>query len=610
MPGIAGAFSPDPRARARVASMAATLGPDHGASRGQLDQPGLRLHLAWSHHRGSFADCAPIWNEAGTLCLIVTGETFASAEQLQALRRLGHRFGDADASHLVHLVEEQGLAALAQFNGWFSGVLVDLPARRAVLFNDRYGLSRLHVHETLDSLYFASEAKALLRVFPALRRIEASSLAQVHAFGCVLDNRTLYPGLDLLPPGSAWQLSPDGSVRRQAWFDRRTWEDQPTLAPPQFEEQLREVLARRLPAYLRGPQPLAMSLTGGLDGRLLMAWAPQPPGTLPCYSFGGPVRDCVDVVLARRVAQACGQPHRTLRVGRDFLRGFGELAARAVYLSDGEMDVSGAVELHVNGLAREIAPVRLTGNYGSEILRGHVAFRPRALDASLFEPDFARELPAATQAWQAARAQHDLSFIAFAQVPWHHHARLSLEQSQLTVRSPFLDNDLVGLMYRAPPGWRQGAGLSLKLIGQAAPGLARIPTDRGLVGGEPSPADRLRESLQTLALKAEYAWDVGMPPWLARVEGVLAPLHPERLFLGRHKFYHFRLWYREHFGPLLREVLLSPAALGRSVMRPAVLRGMVEAHLAGRANHTLALHRALSTEFIHRELLGPQGAVP
>jgi hypothetical protein len=90
--------------------------------------------------------------------------------------------------------QEQGLAALAQFNGWFSGVLLDLPARRAVLFNDRYGLSRMHVHAADDGLYFASEAKALLRTFPALRRLDAASLAQVHTFGCVLGDRTLYPG--------------------------------------------------------------------------------------------------------------------------------------------------------------------------------------------------------------------------------------------------------------------------------------------------------------------------------------------------------------------------------------------------------------------------------
>ena len=34
-----------------------------------------------------------------------------------------------------------------------------------------------------------------------------------------------------------------------------------------------------------------MSLTGGLDGRMILAWANLSPGILPCYTFGGTYRD-------------------------------------------------------------------------------------------------------------------------------------------------------------------------------------------------------------------------------------------------------------------------------------------------------------------------------
>jgi asparagine synthase (glutamine-hydrolysing) len=408
-----------------------------------------------------------------------------------------------------------------------------------------------------------------------------------------------------------WELLPGGTVSRWRWFEPDAWREAQPLSPQAFLEELREVLSRRFPRYLEGRERVAMSLTGGLDGRLVMAWAPQPPGSLPCYSFGGPVRDGVDAVLARRIARACGQPHQTLHVGGDFLRDFESLAAHAVYLSDGEMDASGAVELHLNARARTIAPVRLTGNYGSEVLRGHLAFRPRAQDPETFEPRFAQAMEEASQAWRTLRAAHDaLGFVVNCQVPWHHHARLSLEQSQLTPRSPFLDNELVALMFRAPPAWREGTSLSLRLVAEAAPALAGIPTDRGLVAGEAGTLRRLHAHWQTFTMKAEYAWDVGMPPALARVEGALAPLHLERVFLGHHKFAHFRLWYREALAGVLRDVLLAPAALARSVYRPQALRRMVESHLAGHANHTLALHRALGHEFIHRELLAPPRAQP
>src|SRR5712672_1406970 len=63
-----------------------------------------------------------------------------------------------------------------------------------------------------------------------------------------------------------------------------------------------------------------MSLTGGLDTRMIMAWHKAAPGSLPCYSFGGMLRDSRDVRVARRVAKACGQPHDTIGVGDEVLR--------------------------------------------------------------------------------------------------------------------------------------------------------------------------------------------------------------------------------------------------------------------------------------------------
>jgi asparagine synthase (glutamine-hydrolysing) len=84
---------------------------------------------------------------------------------------------------------------------------------------------------------------------------------------------------------------------------------------------------------------------------------------------------------------------------------------------------------------------------------------------------------------------------------------------------------------------------------------------------------------------------------------VFAPLHFERLFLGRHKFYHFRIWYRDKLSGYLKDVLLDGRSLARSHVRGKALEGLVNRHVTGRANHTLELHQLLSLELIHRQLL-------
>lgn len=561
------------------------------------------LCVGWVSHGGSFSDCMPLWNERRDVCLIFSGEDFMSVEEI---RRCGGRerdFGPGSARYLIALYEAMGLQFIEKLNGWFSGLLVDLRRKVAVLFNDRYGLGRLYYHQGPERLYFSSEAKSLLEVLPSLRRLDLRGVAETFACGSVLQNRTLFAGISLLPGGSRWSFASNGHVSKERYFSPEAWERQPTMGNVEFYDQLKQTFAGILPRYLGRTNSVAMSLTGGLDGRMIMAWANPSPGALPCYTFGGTYRACADVKIARRIAMLCGQSHRTITLGADFLTQFPSLAEKAVFVSDGAMDVTGAVELYANRAARQIAHVRLTGNYGSEIVRGNVAFRPGKVTEALLEPEFAQSVRAAGATYQAERDGHPLSFIAFKQVPWHHYSRLAVEQSQLTLRSPYLDNDLVALMYRAPSELLSSTETSLRLVHEGNPSLAKLPTDRGLVHGESLLIGRLRKLCAELAVKAEYAYDYGMPQWLAGLDHLLAPLHLERMFLGRHKFYHFRVWYRDQLSQYLKEILLDPRARHRGYLQGHVLERMVNAHTKGWQNWTPEIHRVLTLELLQRQLI-------
>jgi asparagine synthase (glutamine-hydrolysing) len=221
----------------------------------------------------------------------------------------------------------------------------------------------------------------------------------------------------------------------------------------------------------------------------------------------------------------------------------------------------------------------------------------------MLAPDFSALTAEATSTYAVERAIDPLSFIAFKQVPWHHFARLSVERSQLTVRSPFLDNDIVALMYRAPDELRNSLEPSLRFIQDGDARLAAMPTDRGVVYGDPSAWNRLNRLVTELSVKAEYAYDYGMPQRLATLDRLLAPLHLERLFLGRHKFYHFRVWYRDQLAPYVKEVLLDPKSLSRSYLDGREVRRLVEAHTGGRENWTLEIHRLLTLELLQRQLI-------
>jgi asparagine synthase (glutamine-hydrolysing) len=559
----------------------------------------LGVYVGWSAHRGSFADGMPLLNEKSDLVLVFAGEDFPEPGTAERLRARGHALDSSEASYLVHLSEEDP-SFPAGLNGFFHAILVDLAQGTVTLLNDRYGMQRLYYHESKDAFYFAAEAKAILAVRPELRSLDPASLGELIALGAVLENRSLFQGISVMPAASLWRFR-NGSIEHQGtYFDPGEWEAQPALDPDAYYRELRGVFSQKLPRYFSGRQRVAMSLTGGLDTRAVMAWYKGPAGSLPCYTFGGVYRDCRDVLVARRVARACGQPHEVIQVGADFFSRFPQLAERTVYLTEGCAGVSCAPPLYVCQQARDIAPVRMTGNYGDQILRRFRAFKPTLPAAEVFRPELMAHVIAAHETYNRIANTHPLSFAAFRQAPWHHTSLLALEQTQLVQRSPFFDNDLVRINFRARASAIENNKARLRLIADGNPALRSIRTDIGVGGKHEAFLGAMVRRWQDFTFKAEYAYDHGMPQWLARADHALSPFHFERLFLGRHKYYHFRVWYRDVLSKYVQDMLLDHLTLSRPFLDRKAVEAVVRGHLKGDRNYTTEIHKLLSIELLHR----------
>ncbi len=601
MPGIVGLITKSPRAQAesQLQQMLAALRHESFYATGTWIDDKLGIYLGWIAKKNSFSDGMPLRNESRNLLLAFSGEEFPEPGTPRRLRENGHLFNEKGASYLVHLAEEDK-SFPANLNGRFHGLLVNAITGSATLFNDRYGMHRIYYHEAQDGFYFAAEAKAILAVRPELRRVDNRGMGEFVACGCVLGNRTLFEGIHVLPGGSAWTFQGGVLQRKDAYFQPEEWEQQSQLGLEHYYQELKEVFARTLPRYFNGSQRIGLSLTGGLDTRMILAWWKAAPGSLPCYSFGGTYRDCQDVVMARRVAKRCGQAHEVIRVDDEYLSRFAHYAQRTVFLTDGCADVSRSSDLFINEKAAQIAPVRMTGNYGGEVLRRVRAFKPVEPTPGLFSQELLSSVHNAKDTYADVLRRYPLSFAVFCQAPWYHYSLLALEETQLSLRSPYLDNDFVRTVFRAPDVATTNNDVSLRLILDGDAALYTIRTDRGLAGERnPLSAAILREYLE-FTFKAEYAYDYGMPQWVSRIDHAFGPLHLERLFLGRHKFYHFRVWYRDKLATYIRETLLDSRTLSRPYLNRQMVETIVNGHLNGGLNYTSAIHKVLTLELLHR----------
>jgi asparagine synthase (glutamine-hydrolysing) len=599
VPGIVGLVTKLPRewAEPQLARMVEALRHESFYVTDTWIDESLGVYVGWVARKNSFADEMPIRNESGDVVLVFSGEDYPEPGTARRLKERGHGCEEGGPSYLVHLYEESS-NFLKDLNGRFQGLLADRARGTATLFNDRFGLQRIYFHEARDAFYFSAEAKAILAVRPELRSADPRGLAEFIGSGCVLENRTLFRGVYALPPGSAWSFRGGTLEKKATYFEPREWEEQEPLDAESYYGQLREAFTTRLPRYFDGREHVGVSLTGGLDTRIIMACRKAPAGSLPCYTFGSMYRENQDVYLARRVAEICDQPYQVITVDQDFLTKFAHYAERTLYLTDGCVDVVRSADLYNNEIARQIAPVRMVGTFGSEIIRAAVMFKHVPPAANLFQGEILSEISRAAATYQDQLRGNRTSVVAFRQPAAYNFGVLMLEQTQLTLRSPYLDNEVVRTVYRAPRVDRS-EDVRLRLIRDGSPTLARLRTDRGL-GGSNGLAGAVARAYLEFTFKAEYAYDYGMPQWVARVDNSFKPFHLERLWLGRHKVVHFRLWYRTFLAKYVQEILLDPRTLARPYLEGSGVEAIVRGHLKGDRNYTTEIHRLLSLELLHR----------
>ena len=602
MPGIIGLITKQPRqwAEPQLLRMVNCLRHESFYVTGTWTDESLGVYVGWVARENSFSADMPVRNERDDVVLVFAGEDYPSPDTARRLKGRGHNCDGDGPSYLVHLYEEDP-SFPKNLNGRFQGLVADHARGVVTLFNDRFGLQRIYYHESQDAFYFGAEAKAILNVRPELRSVNPRGLGEFISCGCVLEDRTLFEGIHTLPPASAWKFRGGALESKTRYFEPREWEEQEPLDAEAYYVQLRDSFTRSLPRYFAGPEQVGISLTGGLDTRIIMAWRKAKPGSLPCYTFGSMYRENQDVHLARRVAEICGQPYQVVTVAEEVVRRFPELAERTLYLTDGCVDVSRSLDLYNNAMARQIAPVRMVGTFGSEIIRGAVMFKHVAPSQDIYQPQVLAEVSRAATTYQNELKGNRTSAVAFRQSAVYHFGVLALEQSQLTLRSPYLDNEIVRTVFRAPRT-ESGEDVRLRLIREGSPELAQLRTDRGL-GGSNSLIGAMTRAYLEFTFKAEYSYDYGMPQWVARVDHSLTALHLERLWLGRHKLFHFRWWYRTILAKYLKEILLDPRSLSRPYINRKAVEAIVQGHLGGNRNYTTEIHRLLSLELLHRLFL-------
>ena len=283
MCGIVAAFSRRDSVSA-VALQRGTQSLHHRGPDGHRHWISRDCRVGLGHTRLSIIDLVtgdqPIASEDGRTHIVVNGEFYGYEPIQRELEDDGHRLRTrSDSEIALHLYEELSTECLHRLRGEFAFVIWDEANRVMFAARDRFGIKPLFYAFHGETLYFASEVKALFAMgVPA--RWDAESVGQTVEFGGHT-MRTLFDGVFQIPAGH-YLLATDRHVQvKQYWdFHYPKAEEATTLSDAEYSAELRHVLEEAVRLRLRADVPVGCYLSGGLDSCSMLGLAarhhPEP----------------------------------------------------------------------------------------------------------------------------------------------------------------------------------------------------------------------------------------------------------------------------------------------------------------------------------------------
>lgn len=569
----------------------------------------------------------PLFNEDGSVAVVLNGEIYNYRELRAELERSGHRFAtQSDTEVIAHLYEEDGADLVQRLHGMFGLAVWDAKRQRLLLARDRVGKKPLYYAHRGDELSVASELGALLQDERVPRDVDHQALDAYLAYRWVPAPMTAFRAVRKLPPGSTLIFEDGRATVSRYWrldFSRTRTVADAREVHEELRAHIRTATARRMISDV----PLGAFLSGGIDSTAVVAaMAETSSEPVKTFSIGFASEKFNELPLARLVAERYGTEHHELIVEPDAL----DMIPRIVrHYGEPFADDSAIPSFYVAEMARRHVTVALNGDGGDESFGGYPRYAVNRASAQLerLPLPLRRALAAAgmrvpesgtIDSWRSRirRAAETLALDGAGRyVAYMTHLNGLRRERLYTAEYRRLVGESVAFDVMGLPWRESGAGeivdrmldvdtqtylpddlLTKMDIATMASSLeARSPfLDHQLMEFAASlPAD-----LKVRGRETKVILRSALRGWVPD-EILDAPKRGFRLPLGD--------WFRGELRGYTRDVLLDARAAGRGYFDQSYVRELLDRHGNGVQDHSQGIWTLLMFELWHREFVdGPQ----
>ncbi len=222
---------------------------------------------------------------------------------------------NSDVETLLHLYEEEGVDMVKRLNGMYAFVIYDKRRGILFGVRDRVGIKPLYYSFKNGKFAFASELKCLLLLPWITKNLNFESLYHYISFRFIPAPGTIFRDVNKLPAGHffVYDLSKQSFIVRKYWeldVNSIDW----SKSVDEWIELLKSKIAEAVKRWTLSDVPIACSLSGGLDSSSLVGFLSQSGiGKLTTYSLGFTGLDeqyCNELPLAGLVAKKYGTEHK------------------------------------------------------------------------------------------------------------------------------------------------------------------------------------------------------------------------------------------------------------------------------------------------------------
>ena len=313
----------------------------------------------------------PIYNEEGSICVVLNGEIYNFKELRDKLEEKGHKFCTrSDTEVLVHLYEEYGHNLIEKLNGMFAFAIWDSNKKELFLARDRLGIKPLYYAITNNEFIFASEIKAILECETVNREVDKTALANYFSLRYIPAPKTMFEGIRKLKPAHYLVVNKNG-IQERCYWDLK-------CAPMNgsqeyFEEKIIKGLQESVRERLIADVPLGAFLSGGVDSSIIVALMSQlKEEPIKTFSVGFIGEEFDERSYASYVADYFGTDHHEIEVRIDRL----DLLPKIVEHFDEPIADPAAIPTYlISEFARKSVKVVLTGEGGDEMFGGYERYQ-------------------------------------------------------------------------------------------------------------------------------------------------------------------------------------------------------------------------------------------